>query len=292
MRIEMQEIEKWYGKKQVLKGLEWRLEPGLYGLLGKNGAGKTTLMRILASILKPDAGEIRVDGSPIRDVKEFRRRIGYLPQEFSVYPEMRVTEVLEYLAVLSELPRSAYRPRIKSLLEQVNLEEQAAKKVRQLSGGMKRRLGIAQALLTDPGFLIVDEPTAGLDPEERIRFRSLLAESARDRIVLLSTHIPGDVEAACGQAAVLDQGRFLFQGSCRELSEKADGKVWQLEVPVEKEETWRQNCEVLETQMLGKSLRLKILAGKAPDPKAECCRGSVENGYMVLIRSQGKEGLE
>ena len=106
MRIEMQEIEKWYGKKQVLKGLEWRLEPGMYGLLGKNGAGKTTLMRILASILKPDAGEIRVDGSPIRDVKEFRRRIGYLPQEFSVYPEMRVTEVLEYLAVLSELPRS------------------------------------------------------------------------------------------------------------------------------------------------------------------------------------------
>lgn len=291
MRIEMLGIEKWYRKKQVLNGLEWRLEPGMYGLLGKNGAGKTTLMRILASILKPDAGEIRVDGSPIRDIKEYRRRIGYLPQEFAVYPEMRVTEVLEYLAVLSELPRAAYRPRIKALLKQVNLEEQAAKRVRQLSGGMKRRLGIAQALLTDPELLIVDEPTAGLDPEERIRFRSLLAASARDRIVLLSTHIPGDVEAACGQAAVLDGGRFLFRGSCRELAEKAEGKVWQLEVPAAEEETWRQKCEVLEIQGQGKELRLKILADKAPDPKAERCGGNVENGYMVLIRSQEKGGL-
>ncbi|MFQ8599861.1 MAG: ATP-binding cassette domain-containing protein [Oscillospiraceae bacterium] len=189
--IVIKHVEKWYGRKQALQDINLTIEQGMFGLLGRNGAGKTTLMKTLATLLRKNAGQICVCGIPIEDTKEIRRITGYLPQEFSIYPSMWVGEAMQYLGVLSGLNGKERAERTQRLLAKVNLTEQRNKKVRALSGGMKRRLGIAQALLGDPKVLIVDEPTAGLDPEERIRFRNLLCEVAQERIVILSTHIVG-----------------------------------------------------------------------------------------------------
>ena len=194
--IEIKELNKFYGKKKrALSDINLTIEQGMFGLLGRNGAGKTTLMKTLATLLQKQSGRISVCGIPIENAKEIRKIVGYLPQEFSMYPTMSVIEAMDYLGVLSGIGTKERRERIELLLKKVNLTEHKNKKVKALSGGMKRRLGIAQALLNDPKVLIVDEPTAGLDPEERIRFRNLLCDVAEERIVILSTHIVGDIEA-------------------------------------------------------------------------------------------------
>lgn len=204
-------------KKKALEHVSVTIPSGMYGLLGPNGAGKTSLMKILATLLEPSEGEVIMNGVPIRETGKIREMIGYLPQEFSFYGNMSVYGTLDYLGMLSGVPAEVRRKRIPVLLEQVNLEENARTKVRVLSGGMKRRLGIAQALLYDPRILIVDEPTEGLDPEERVRFRSLLCEFAEGRIVILSTHILSDVEACCERTGVLNHGRLIWDGSTEEL---------------------------------------------------------------------------
>lgn len=206
-------LSKHYGKTQALDDVSLRLGPGMFGLLGRNGAGKTTLMRILASLLPKSSGEVSVCGVPVERAGEIRRLVSYLPQEFSLYPGMRVVEAMDYLGVLSGLSRAQRRERILPLLARVNLDSAARVRVKALSGGMKRRLGIAQAILHDPQVLIVDEPTAGLDSEERVRFRNLLCDIAQDRIVLLSTHIVEDVEKTCARIAVLEGGHILFTGA-------------------------------------------------------------------------------
>ncbi len=182
--IEIKGLNKFYGKKQALYNIDLSIKQGMFGLLGRNGAGKTTLMKTLATLLQKQDGEIIVCGVPVENAKEIRRIIGYLPQEFSMYPSMKVKEAMEYLAILSGLNKPEREERIDGLLKKVNLTEHCSKKVKALSGGMKRRLGIAQALLNNPKVLIVDEPTAGLDPEERVRFRNLLSEIAEDKIVI------------------------------------------------------------------------------------------------------------
>ena len=197
MEIIIENLNKKYGKQEVLKNVCLHIPVGMYGLLGENGAGKTTLMRILATILEPSAGTVKIDGIDSKQKKDIRKIIGYLPQEFSVYPHMSVYSALDYLGILAELPKQERKRRINELLKQVNLEQERNKKFKNLSGGMKRRFGIAQALLNQPKVLIIDEPTAGLDPEERLRFYNLLSELAAERIILLSTHIAGDIEAAC-----------------------------------------------------------------------------------------------
>ncbi|WP_334074467.1 MULTISPECIES: ABC transporter ATP-binding protein [Paenibacillus] len=210
--ITIENLSKNFGKKQALQGITLQLEPGMYGLLGKNGAGKTTLMRILATLLNKSSGTVTVCGIPIGHAKEIRQLIGYLPQDFSLYPGMTVYKAMDYLGTLSGLSRAERAQRIPELLQKVNLDDCRKLKVKALSGGMKRRLGIAQTLLHNPRILIVDEPTAGLDPEERIRFRNLLCEIAANRIVILSTHIVEDIEKTCQKIAVLDQGQIIFQG--------------------------------------------------------------------------------
>lgn len=219
MRTEIiiENLSKSFGKKQALQEISLRLEPGMYGLLGKNGAGKTTLMRILATLLNKSSGMVTICGIPIEQAKEVRKLIGYLPQDFSLYPGMTVYEAMDYLGTLSGLFRAERVKLIPKLLRKVNLEDCRKLKVKALSGGMKRRLGIAQTLLNNPRILIVDEPTAGLDPEERIRFRNLLCEIAANRIVLLSTHIVEDIEKTCQKIAVLDQGQIIFQGLLQEF---------------------------------------------------------------------------
>ncbi len=213
--IDIKGLFKNYGKKQALVDVSLHLENGMFGLLGRNGAGKTTLMRILSTLLCKTSGELSICGIPIENAKEIRKLIGYLPQEFSMYPNMSVYNALDYLATLSGLRSEQRKNRISALLQRVNLYDCRGYKVRTLSSGMKRRLGIAQALLHDPKILIVDEPTAGLDPEERVRFRNLLCEIAENRIVLLSTHIVEDVEKTCQSIAILDKGRLAYNGSLK-----------------------------------------------------------------------------
>lgn len=210
--IVISNLNQFYGKKQVLKNINLNIDSGMFGLLGSNGAGKTTLMKVLATLLPVVDGEVKVCDIPVTREAQIRKITGYLPQEFSMYGNMTVYEAMDYLGVLSGLSKVERQKRIPALLNKVNLLNKKRVKVKALSGGMKRRLGIAQAILHDPRVLIVDEPTAGLDAEERVRFRNLLSEIAGDRIVILSTHIIGDIEATCEKIAVLEEGSIIYNG--------------------------------------------------------------------------------
>lgn len=221
--INVEHLRKNFGKKLALNDVSLHLEAGMFGLLGRNGAGKTTLMRILATLLNKSGGEVSICGMPIEKSGEVRRLIGYLPQDFSMYPNMSVYEAMDYLGVLSQLPNSERKERIPMLLEMVNLADCKGLKVKALSGGMKRRLGIAQAILHNPKILIVDEPTAGLDPEERVRFRNLLHDIAEDRIVILSTHIVEDIEKTCENIAILDKGTIIYNGGLKDFIGEESG---------------------------------------------------------------------
>jgi len=215
--IVIENLSKNFGEIQALKNVSLHIEKGMFGLIGRNGAGKTTFMRIIATLLNKSGGNVTVCGIPAENPKEIRKLIGYLPQDFSVYPNMRVYEAMDYLGVLSGLNKSVRKERINELLRKVNLSNSRKLKVKALSGGMKRRLGIAQALLHAPQVLIVDEPTAGLDPEERVRFRNLLCEIAGDRIVILSTHIVEDIEKTCEKIAVLKRGELFYNGTLKDF---------------------------------------------------------------------------
>ena len=201
---------------------------GIFGLLGENGAGKTTLMRVLTTVLSPTSGTVTLDGMLYSEgnFEKIRKKIGYLPQEIDLYPSLSVQECLEYMGGLSGIPRQTYQKRINYYLEKTSLSGHRRKKMRQLSGGMKRRVGLIQALLNEPEFLIVDEPTTGLDPEERIRIRNLLVDFSEERTVLFSTHVVEDLAATCNQLAVMKHGKFLYSGNMKELLEQARGHIW------------------------------------------------------------------
>lgn len=284
--IEIRNLNKYYGSKQALTDISLSIGPGMFGLLGRNGAGKTTLMKTIAALLRKKSGSITVCGIPIEKEKEIRKIIGYLPQEFCVYPSMRVTEALDYLAVLSGLSKPDRTRRIALLLEKVNLTNHRNKKVKALSGGMKRRLGIAQALLNNPKVLIVDEPTAGLDPQERVRFRNLLAETAQERIVLLSTHIVGDIEAACENIAVLDQGKVLYHGTVDGLLAEADGRVFSL--TADRHELAKLKSELFITSMhaQGKHVHIRFLSENEV-PGMTACEPNLEDAYMLFLKKNG-----
>lgn len=288
--VEIRDLSVAYGKKEALSHLNLTVRPGLFGLLGRNGAGKTTLMRTLAGLLTPSGGKAVVCGVPLQMRAQIRQMTGYLPQDFNVYPSMRVEEALDYLGVLSGLPRRVRKERIPALLRRVNLEEQAGARVRALSGGMRRRLGIAQALLHDPRVLIVDEPTAGLDPEERIRFRNLLGEVASDRVVLLSTHIVGDIEAICENLAVLERGRLLYSGSVEGLAEQAQGQVYQVSVSRAQLEALKEQFSVTAALQEGRGFVARVLADRPPLPTAAPCMPGLEDGYLSLLAREKRGG--
>ncbi|MBU9737351.1 ABC transporter ATP-binding protein [Diplocloster agilis] len=234
-QIEINNLTKQY-KNQVtaLTDISFQVESGVFGLLGHNGSGKTTLMKILATIMRPTSGSVRIGGYDINTQgEEARRLIGYLPQELSMYPTLTVFDFVCYMAALKGVKD---RKKVMDVLEQVDMGQYAGRRIGQLSGGMKRRVGIAQALAGDPRILIVDEPTAGLDPEERVRFRSVLSRFAKDdKCVLLSTHIVEDVYQLCEKLAVLRKGALFFSGSAEELLSKAAGKVKIVEIEKEKD---------------------------------------------------------
>ncbi|MDE5588373.1 MAG: ABC transporter ATP-binding protein [Acetatifactor sp.] len=284
--IEISNLNKFYGKKQALRNVSLSIHQGMFGLLGRNGAGKTTLMKTLATLLQKKDGEITVCGIPIENAKEVRRIIGYLPQEFSMYPSMSVAETMNYLGILSGLSSAERKERAGILLKKVNLEEHKNKKIKALSGGMKRRLGIAQALLNNPKVLIVDEPTAGLDPEERVRFRNLLSEIAEDRIVILSTHIVGDIEATCEDIAILDDGKVLYNGTVDDLLSTAQGKVFTKAVERQELPKLKQELTITGMHTQGKKVYVRFLSENGA-ADAEVSEPNIEDAYMLYLNKNG-----
>lgn len=285
MEIKISALKKCYRGNVVLNDISLTIGNGMWGLLGRNGAGKTTLMRILSTLLKPSGGRITFNGISSEETKQIRSFIGYLPQEFSLYPDMTIWETMRYLAAMSKIPVEIQRERIPQLLQQVNLWESRKRKVRKLSGGMKRRLGIAQALLNNPEVLIVDEPTVGLDPEERLRFYNLLDEFSSDRVVIVSSHIVADIEAVCTNVAVLDSGRLLYAGTVNELAEIARGKVYELIVPKHGLAAREQNYYILSSQGHLSDTKIRVLSDAVPaDGCPVSCVPTVEDGYMELLR--------
>mgnify|MGYP001771163286 FL=1 len=286
MNITIRHLDKYYGRKQALSDVTMTIPKGMFGLLGRNGAGKTTLMKILATLSKKQSGTVEICGIPVENAAEIRRITGYLPQEFNMYPGMSVYEAMDYLGVLSGLSKQERRKRIPVLLERVNLQDDRKKKVKALSGGMKRRLGIAQAVIHDPKVLIVDEPTAGLDPEERVRFRNLLSEIAEERIVILSTHITGDIEASCEEIAVLEEGKLLFRGTVEELLRSVRGKVFRAEISRHELDDLKERCIVTSMLTLGNNVMARFISEQKPFPGAERCEAGVEDAYMYLMQGR------
>lgn len=287
-KIVIEHVNKFYGKKAALTDVSLTIENGMFGLLGRNGAGKTTLMKLLATLHAPDGGSITVCGVPIGETGKIRQMIGFLPQDFNMYPNMSVYEAMDYLGMLSGMEKQARRECIPKLLERVNLLEEQKKRVKSLSGGMKRRLGIAQALLHNPKVLIVDEPTAGLDPEERVRFRNLLCEVASERIVILSTHIVGDIEATCEKIAILNEGRLLWNGTLTEILKEAEGKVFVAEVTQDELEEIKQKYVVTSVlRQAEKSIVRFVTEDSSRTEAAKTVPANCEDAYMYCLLKSG-----
>lgn len=287
-KIEIRNVDKFYGRKQALYDINLTINQGMFGLLGRNGAGKTTLMKTLATLHQKRNGSITVCGIPIEHTKDIRGITGYLPQDFSMYPSMTVEESLDYLGVLSGMNKELREKRIALLLKRVNLTEHKHKKVKALSGGMKRRLGIAQALLHEPKVLIVDEPTAGLDPEERIRFRNLLCEVAEERIVILSTHIVGDIEATCEDIAIMNNGHILWKGTVSQLLDNARGKVFTVNISKNFLSQIKKDYIVTGILVQSSYITVRLISDNPPDlQEAASAEPNVEDAYMYCLFSHG-----
>lgn len=275
MTITVTDVRKSYGSLRALDGVSFQLDTGITGLLGPNGAGKTTLLRCLATVLAPDEGRIDVlgyDPDRPRDRTEIRRRIGYLPQEPGFYRNFTCFDFIDYLAILKEhVDRTERHTEVRRVLELTGLSDKSTTKIRKLSGGMRRRLALAQSLLGSPGFLILDEPTAGLDPELRFRFRELVTELATDRSVLISTHQTEDVAAICDRVIVLDMGRVQFDGTSRGLIDLARDRVWlSSERPSGARITWRTATG-------------EFRAVGDPPEGAKLIDPTIEDGYLMLV---------
>lgn len=288
MRIEISGLTKSYrGRVAALDNLDLTVPTGMFGLLGANGAGKTTLMRILAGLMRPTEGQVTVGGHDLSTGAgrtAVQRTLGYLPQDLGVYPDLTARQFLDYIALLKGMDdRAARRRRIAELLEVVALTADADRRLRGFSGGMRQRVGIAQALLADPQLLIVDEPTAGLDPEERIRFRTLLSQFAGRRTVLLSTHIVDDIAQTCREVAVLAKGRLIFRGTVDELTRRAEGQVWSIVT----DDPVPPAGRVVSALPHETGMRYRVVAPTQPDPRAQRVEPGLEDGYLALAGATG-----
>lgn len=293
--ITIRSLTKIYGiggkAVHALNCIDLEIRSGMFGLLGPNGAGKTTFMRILAGIVNPTRGSVRVSGHDLATEKgkqAVKSVLGYLPQELGMYPELTAEQFVDYMAILKGLDDPQKRARrVQFAIEMVGLQEAAKRKIKSFSGGMKRRVGIAQALVNDPKLLIVDEPTAGLDPEERIRFRNLLVRLAADRVVLLSTHIVEDIAQTCRDIAVLAHGQVLFRGSPAELTQAAAGHVWTLTCSgIEKPD---HGLTIVSMLHLAEETQYRLV-GPAIEayPAAQPVQPGLEDSYVWLMQSAGQ----
>jgi ABC-2 type transport system ATP-binding protein len=288
MKLSIEGVSKRYaGQRWGLRDMSLELRPGVAGLLGPNGAGKSTLMRILATVTRPTAGRVLWNGEDIaKSPDELRKVLGYLPQDFGVYPHLTAMEFLQYLAAVKGLDASSARKRIDELLAVVNLGEARDRPLGGFSGGMKQRVGIAQALLNDPQLLIVDEPTAGLDPEERVRFRNLLSELSGERIVILSTHIVSDVEAVATDIAVLAEGSLITHATPENLLRSVEGKVWEWVVASADLPAARQKFQISGSLRRPDGVQVRIVATERPAADAVPATPTIEDAYLHCITSQ------
>ena len=278
-------LTKTYKNFKALNGFSMHVPKGaIYGFVGKNGAGKTTLMRILATLSEPTTGMVEINGIDIKRKKEIRKIIGYLPQEFSIYPNMTVYSALDYLGILAELPNNIRKRRINELLKQVNLEHEKNKRFKNLSGGMKRRFGIAQALLNDPKILIIDEPTAGLDPKERIRIRNFISEIAEDKIVLISTHVVSDIEFIAKEIILLKKGQLISHDSPNKLTKELENKVFEVEIQREDLKYFQDNYRVSNLCHNDNSIIVRIVTDNPPtDCQYTTAKPTLEDLYLYIF---------
>ncbi len=291
MRLEIEHVSKQYGGKVWgLQDFSLNLAPGVQGLLGPNGAGKSTLMRILATVTKPTEGKVTWESADIaHSPNQLRAVLGYLPQDFGVYPNLNAIEFLEYMAAIKGLDGGPARRRIDELIQILNLFEVCKRPLGGYSGGMKQRVGIAQALLNDPQLLIVDEPTAGLDPEERVRFRNLLADLSRERIVILSTHIVSDVEVTATQITLIRQGRLLMNATPEALLQTVSGKVWEWTISSIELTALKQRYLISSTMRLSDGVHIRTIADESPASQALPASPRLEDAYLYLI-ANGRNG--
>lgn len=289
MSLVLNNVRKKFGNFIAVDDISIEMENGLYGLLGTNGAGKTTLMRILCTVLKPSDGKIYYNGEDIFEMDgRYRNIIGYLPQEFGFYPNLSVKDYLSYIASLKGLNKRLTKVRIEKLLEITGMQIHSSKKMKKLSGGMKRRVGIAQALLNDPKILILDEPTAGLDPMERIKFRNLIGELSKDKIVLLSTHIVSDIEAIAKHIFVMKDGKIIKQGSAFELCSNISYKAWTYRCKFDQADKviskFKDSISFVKES--GEYVEMRILSEDKPDNNAKCVEITLEDVFFYYFRTE------
>jgi ABC-2 type transport system ATP-binding protein len=285
--LEIKGLSKTYGNKvRALDGVDLSIPNGMFGLLGPNGAGKSTLMRTIATLQAPDTGTLTFgDIDILKDPQALRGTLGYLPQDFGVYPRMSARAMLDHLAVLKGLSNGRERKRVvEALLEQTNLAQHAKKAVASFSGGMRQRFGIAQALLGDPQLIIVDEPTAGLDPEERNRFHNLLSEIGENVVVILSTHIVEDVSDLCPNMAIMNNGKIVAKGSPGELIKAMDGKVWAKQIPKSELAGLRSQYNIISERLTVGQVRIHVVADTSPGEGFEPVQADLEDVYFSTIR--------
>lgn len=287
MELSFDRLTKHYGSRIAVDRVSAVLEPGVYGLLGANGAGKTTLMRMLCAVLESTSGEVFLNGKDVISMgADYRNVLGYLPQDFGYYPGYTAMEFLMYISALKGIPKKTARKRAGELLEEVGLSHVADKKMKTFSGGMKQRVGIAQALLNNPDILILDEPTAGLDPKERVRFRNLLSDYAGDKIVILSTHIVSDIEAIADEVLLMKKGKFVLQGTVPELTKKADGKVWELSVSSAEAKKWQSESTIANLRHENGQVVLRVISDHMPCETAVPCEATLEDLYLYYFGAE------
>lgn len=288
-RIELSAVEKKFRDRTAVKKTDLCLESGVYGLLGENGAGKTTLMRMICGVLKPTGGRIRCDGIEIGQLgRVYRRLLGYLPQDFGYYGEFSARRFLRYMAALKAMPQDRAERRIDEMLDLVDLAPFQKQKLKTFSGGMLRRIGIAQALLNDPEILILDEPTAGLDPRERVRFRNIISSLGKERTVVLSTHIVSDVDYIADQIMIMKHGEIAVEGTAQELTRAAGKIAWKCVAGEEEAERLGGRFTVSNIRHLENGVELRIVSDRRPAPDAEALEPTLEDIYLYLTGEKGR----
>ncbi len=288
MKLQLVNLTRQFGKFTAVDHLNLTIENGVYGLLGVNGAGKTTLMRMLCTLLKPTDGQILCNGRDIFEMDgEYRKLLGYLPQDFGFYPDFTVAEYLSYIAAIKGIRPGVAKRRIKELLHHVGLQKAAHKKMKTLSGGMKRRAGIAQAMLNDPKILILDEPTAGLDPTERVRFRNLISELSQERIIILSTHIVSDVEYIANEIWLMKDGQLMQQGTLEDILASSKVSVWSCHVPQQIAAKIIKRYKVSNMKSEGKTTELRVISPVQPMENAISVEPTLEDVFLYYFGEKG-----
>lgn len=291
MRLTLEHLSKQFKNKTAVEEASTVFTEGIYGFLGANGAGKTTLIQMICGIVEPTSGEVKLDGkNTVGMGEDFRDLLGYLPQEFGYTPGFTAKDFMLYISSIKGLEPGFAKRKTETLLRLVNLEGEANRKVRTFSGGMKRRLGIAQALLNDPKILILDEPTAGLDPKERVYFRNLISGMSRDRIIIISTHIVSDIEYISDRILVMKKGRFILDGSAEELVREVDGMVWECTVPQKEWPGFEQEHCIVNAHNRGNAVEARVVSQKVPCEGAKAVEPTLEDLYLDYFGDE--EGRE